>query len=84
MNQNHGMIFIYSQETVVPIWMKNTHIPLDIIWINKENKIIDIQLGTPLSENIHFPLGKSKYVIELYKGQADHCHATIGDSVELK
>jgi hypothetical protein len=81
---NHGMIFIYAEETVVPIWMKNTYIPLDIIWINKDNRIIDIQSGVPQSELIHYPLGQAKYVIELNKNQAEKCKAQLGTKVILK
>jgi uncharacterized membrane protein (UPF0127 family) len=34
MDKNSGMLFIFEQDGVYPFWMKNTLIPLDMIWIN--------------------------------------------------
>lgn len=84
MNKNQGMLFVYEKAKVIPIWMKNTYIPLDIIWIGKDNKIIDIQTGTPLSEKILFPNGSAHYVLELNEGETQRNKATIGTSVFLK
>ena len=39
---NCGMIFVYQTEFIYPFWMKNTLIPLDIIWINKQGTVVDI------------------------------------------
>jgi len=41
------MIFIFQEEKKHSFWMKNTLIPLDIIWIDYNGKIVDIQTAKP-------------------------------------
>jgi len=41
--QNYGMIFEFSGEQMVYMWMKNTQIPLDILFIDKNNKVVTIK-----------------------------------------
>lgn len=84
MNKNQGMLFIYEKAKVIPIWMKNTYIPLDILWIGANHKIVDIQTGAPLSERILFPSGTACFVLELNRGETKRNKATIGTQVFLK
>lgn len=64
-----GMLFIYHEEQYQGYWMKNTHVPLDILYANKNFEIINIYENTkPESEEI-LPSGdKAKYVIEVAGG----------------
>ena len=41
--QDSGMLFVFEKEGIYNFWMKNTLIPLDIIWIDGNNKIIFIK-----------------------------------------
>jgi len=62
---NCGMIFIYQNEAIYPFWMKDTLIPLDIIWLDKNGKVVDIKTGKP---NDLTPLPNqtpAQYIIEL-------------------
>ena len=45
--EKSGMLFVFERTGVFKFWMKDTLIPLDMIWINDQNKIIDIQEATP-------------------------------------
>lgn len=71
MDDNEGMLFDYSEEkpTELGFWMKDTTIPLDIIFISDLDEVIDVKKGEPESEEILEckTSGKRyiKYVIEL-------------------
>jgi len=40
---NSGMLFVYNKENFYSFWMKDMNFPLDIIWINADNKIVHIE-----------------------------------------
>lgn len=62
---NCGMLFVFEEEAQHPFWMKNTLIPLDIIFINQNKKIIDIKRAQPCTTSI----------CPIYEPQADHLYA---------
>jgi uncharacterized membrane protein (UPF0127 family) len=62
--QNCGMLFKFDAESIYPFWMKNTSIPLDIIWLDRTGRVVDIKKGQPQNTT---PLTNSlpaKYVLE--------------------
>ena len=66
---NEGMLFIWKKEDFRSFWMKNTFIPLDIIFLNKMYEIVDIFYDAkPLSLKLISSNKKAKYVLELNKG----------------
>ena len=79
---NSGMLFIFDKEENHSFWMKNTLIPLDIIWINKNKEIVHIYKDAqPNSEESINPGKDSLYVLEINAGEADF---EIGDKVIFK
>jgi len=71
MQYNEGMLFVFDKVALHRFWMKNTLIPLDILWLDENKKIIDFQTAAPCYEDpcpILNPSGTSKYVIELPAG----------------
>lgn len=83
MPANRGMLFVWENEQPRTFWMKNTLIPLDMIWINGLNEIVDIQAAEPCKvENCPHYSGKApaKYVLELNQGVL---RATVGDMVDF-
>lgn len=81
MGKKQGMLFIYTGERPRNgFYMKNTYIPLDLIYINGEKKIVDFNENTePLSET---PLPSSvpaKYVLEVNAGTVENLGLEIGD-----
>ena len=88
LDKNKGMLFIFEQSGNYPFWMKNTLIPLDMIWIDEENRIVYIKDNAmPCKENtceIINPNANAKYVVELNSGTANEIGINIGDEAIIK
>ena len=88
LEKNSGMLFVFPEENFHNFWMKNTLIPLDIIWINSNKKIIFIEHNVqPCLEEIcetYSSDEKALYVLEINSGKVDEVGLEIGDDVELK
>ncbi len=63
-----GMLFIFDKPGLYSFWMKNTLIPLDIIYINSDKNIIDILQGHPHSIQSISSNKPAKYVLEVNAG----------------
>ncbi len=84
MSQSVGMFFIFNDETPRSFWMRNTIIPLDIIYINSGMKIVKIRQNTiPYSEKQVLSEKPAKYVLEVNAGFASQNELTEGDSISL-
>ena len=79
---NEGMLFIFPREKIIQLWMKNTYIPLDVIF-NSENKVIvDIKKNMEkLSETIVKSKVRSRYALEFNAGLINKLDIEIGDKV---
>lgn len=86
MKTNRGMLFIYEdQRERQTFYMKNTFIPLDLIYLNSELEIVDFNLDTkPLSEDYISSEIPSMFVLELNAGQVNQLNIKKGDQVVLK
>lgn len=81
LDKNKGMLFIFDNEGSYPFWMKNTLIPLDMIWINSEGVIVDIREAIPCEADpclIYSHAGSAKYVLEINKGLSSELEIEIG------
>ncbi|MEM4263449.1 MAG: DUF192 domain-containing protein [Candidatus Woesearchaeota archaeon] len=85
--EDRGMLFVFEEEKAPSFWMKNTLIPLDMIFINSENKIVDILLAEPCKKDpcrSYTPKADAKYVLEVNAGFSERHNANIGDEVSIK
>lgn len=64
LGKHEGMLFIFESEDTVQMWMKDTLIPLDIIFINDDEEVISVYKGSPKSEEI-VEEDNVKYVLEV-------------------
>jgi uncharacterized membrane protein (UPF0127 family) len=77
-----GMLFDFSPEQQVSMWMKNTYIPLDMIFISADGRILRIAENTePLSTKIISSGGPAKGVLEVIAGTAQKYGIRPGDRV---
>ncbi len=82
MKSDRGMLFKFPDNRMRSFWMKNTHIPLDIIFISENGRIVNIQRDTkPFSEQSVPSTGPAKYVLEVNAGTASSQGWTEGDLV---
>ncbi len=82
MQDNRGMLFIFPSEMERSFWMKNTYIPLDIIFTDIDGRIIHIAKNTKtLSEDLIPCPEPSKYVVEVNAGFTDINDVKVGDII---
>ena len=80
-----GMIFLFPVESRQSFWMKNTPIPLDIIFIDRNMKIVGIvEQATPFSLDARAVASPSLYVLEINGGLARRHGIRPGDSVSFE
>jgi uncharacterized protein len=82
MAENTGMIFLFPIEEPMSFWMKNTHIPLDIIYINSEKKIVHIAENTKPYSLDQIPSGSpALFVVEVNAGFTKRHGIKVGDTI---
>ena len=83
MPDDHGMVFIFPAEGMRSFWMKNTRIPLDIMYFDKELRMVSVSADTPPCKVRRCPSYPSKgpamYVLELNAGMAAKLGVGEGD-----
>jgi uncharacterized membrane protein (UPF0127 family) len=85
MNQNEGMLFIFDKPSKQGFWMNKMNFPIDIIWLNSNNKVVHIEKQLEpcklfLACPVYNPEVDSLYVIELRSGFADN-HSIKNDMI---
>ena len=81
MPDGHGMLFIFPQARPQAFWMRNTYMPLDIIYIGEDGRIVSIVQGRPFDES-PLPSGVPAIgVLEIYAGKAAEQGIRVGDRV---
>lgn len=82
MDQNHGMLFVFPNEEPQAFWMKNTILPLDIIFVNSKMEIVKIQKNAvPYSEKSLPSVKPAQFVVEVNAGYCDKLGIGEGDKI---
>ena len=84
LRHNHGMLFLYAQPQIARFWMKNTYIPLDLIFIDAQDKIIQIyENAQPLSQKLICSQKPIKAVLELFSGSVARYNIKINQAIKI-
>ena len=79
---NHGMLFKFDTPRITSMWMKNTYISLDLLFIDKNQTIIKIHSDAkPLNLNSIASKLKVKWVLEINGGLAEELEINLGDKI---
>jgi len=88
LKENEGMIFIFSGNEKRTFWMKNTLIPLDIIFVSSDMTIVDIKENFEPCQEFSCPSYTSKagakYVLEVNAGFVKKHNIKIGDRMRFR
>lgn len=90
MPRTYGMLFAFPQDMYLNFWMKNTLVPLDILWIGPDKRITEIHeklrastVDTP-DEKIATAGGRGQFVLELASGEASRRKLKVGDQLKFE
>jgi hypothetical protein len=82
MDEHTGMLFMFPENKPVSMWMRNTYVSLDILFLSARGKIDYIAAhATPQSDTIIGPPTPEYAVLELKGGACDHFGIKVGDRV---
>lgn len=83
MAQDRGMLFDFGETRPVYMWMRNTYIPLDMLFLDESGVIRHIRAETtPLSEDIIDSHAPARFVVEINAGLAAELGIAVGDRAE--
>lgn len=86
--RKNGMLFIFQKDGNYAFWMKDTLIPLDLIWLNAGREIVHIAKDVPPCRQDPCPNYKpgapSRYVLEINAGLAQKLGFKIGDRAAIR
>jgi uncharacterized protein len=89
---DQGMIFVFDNEQIIPMWMPNMQFPLDMIWFDKDGNVVHIEKNVPPCKS---PLEtatctvengggkKAKYVLEVSAGFVDKFKITENSKLQI-
>ena len=84
---DQGMLFVFEEEDIYYIWMKNMKFSIDILWLDKEKRIVHIEKKVPPCKEEPCPSYHSKtpsmYVLELRAGSVDENKLKLHDRLDF-
>ncbi len=84
LEENHGMIFVFEREEPLSFWMRNTIIPLDIAYLDKSGRILNILTMRPLDVDTKYASeGPAQYAIEMKAGWFENKGIGAGERIDL-
>ena len=83
-----GMLFVFPHSQIYSFWMKDTLIPLDMIWMDYARRVVYIEKNVPPCRAdpcpAYTPTEKAVYVLEINAGSADRWGLRVGDTAAFR
>lgn len=84
MQDDRGMLFIYNDERPRYFYMKNTYIPLDIIYFDKDSSFVSVQKNAKPRDETSLPSdGPAQFILEVNAGLSDEWNLEKGDKFDF-
>ena len=88
LEQQKGMLFVYDYEQIQRVWMRNTLIPLDIVFISMQGKVVSFIKGLqPCVKDpceVYTAMKKAKYMLEINAGVIDNKGIAVGQMLKIE
>jgi uncharacterized protein len=85
MGEHQGMLFRFDAPSVQSFWMKNTILPLDIVFVNENDQVIHIGYNAvPFSEALISSEKPAMYVVEVNAGYCKKFNIEVGDKIQWR
>lgn len=83
LSENEAMLFVFDTDDFHAFWMKDMNFPIDIIWIDSDNRVVDfVERVSPDSYPQSFkPKSRARKVIEVQAGRVHNLGVKVGDQV---
>lgn len=89
LKKDHGMLFVFNEPQAWTFWMKNTKIPLDLIWMDGKKRVIYIERNVPICTRTdetcpqYRPNDDALFVLELAGGTVDGYKIEKGSKLQF-
>ena len=83
MPDNHGMIFVFRDSDVLKFWMKDTRIPLDIVYVGPTGDVVAVKQMKPYDRSTTSSDAPAKWAIELNQGAAVRAGVKVGQTLQI-
>lgn len=84
---DRGLLFVFENLDFHSFWMKNCKFPIDIVWLDEQQKVVYVSANTPPCKAdpcpVYEPMRRALYVVELNAGQAAREKAVVGARLEF-
>ncbi|HEY0788913.1 MAG TPA: DUF192 domain-containing protein [Thermoanaerobaculia bacterium] len=85
---DRGLLFLFPTTDVHAFWMKDTLIPLDMVWIDESSRVVDVKTSVPPCKAdpcpSYEPAGAARYVLELAADQAAAHRVAPGSRLQIR
>ncbi len=78
-----GMLFVWDTEEERSLWMQNTYAALDVAWIDRNFRIVDIQQMEPQTSDVHDGARPAMFALEVRQGWYAEKGIAVGDRCEF-